>query len=253
MLALLRAREEFAPLPPSPAVQAETALSQEEESAAGVEGKVLAMVPSAPDPVATAPPALADPKPESISPPEPVKPDPPSAVAEREPSFATQSPAADVSKPANPAEPAGQAILRHDTRAGSGVPEPPQVSEPPVSDPVPDPRPTARGELPGVAVPPPELAKAEMTEPEAVSPRPVVPAAEVPAPVATKAEEVLIFINAVPWAEIEMDGEDLGVTPLGNVPASPGEHHFRIRLPDGREIERTVLVNSDARHFGFSR
>ena len=67
-----------------------------------------------------------------------------------------------------------------------------------------------------------------------------------------EAPEILIFINAVPWARIEMDGEELGITPLGNVPASPGEHHFRAVLPDGRQIERTVLVSPEARHFGFS-
>ena len=49
-----------------------------------------------------------------------------------------------------------------------------------------------------------------------------------------------------------MDGEALGVTPLGNVPVTPGEHHFRALLPDGRQIERTVLVSQEARHFGFS-
>jgi hypothetical protein len=68
----------------------------------------------------------------------------------------------------------------------------------------------------------------------------------------TEKAKVLIYVNATPWAHIEMDGKEIGVTPLGNLPVAPGEHHFRALLPDGREIERTVLVSQEERHFGFS-
>jgi hypothetical protein len=90
-------------------------------------------------------------------------------------------------------------------------------------------------------------------QPVVSPPHSSAPATETSAPPATaEPAEVLIYVNATPWARIEMDGEEIGVTPLGNLPVTPGEHHFRALLPDGREIERTVLVSQEKRHFGFS-
>jgi hypothetical protein len=60
-----------------------------------------------------------------------------------------------------------------------------------------------------------------------------------------------VHVNAVPWARIEVDGIDLGETPLGNVPLRPGPHAFRAVLPDGRIVERTVDIDAAHRHVVF--
>ncbi|MCZ6784724.1 MAG: PEGA domain-containing protein, partial [Proteobacteria bacterium] len=53
---------------------------------------------------------------------------------------------------------------------------------------------------------------------------------------------VLVSVNASPWATIEVDGRDVGLTPLADLPLEEGEHEFRAALPDGRVFVRTVRV-----------
>jgi len=60
-----------------------------------------------------------------------------------------------------------------------------------------------------------------------------------------------VQINASPWANIEVDGIDLGVTPLANIPLFAGEHSFRARMPDGRVVERTVEIDAERRFITF--
>ncbi|HXV35562.1 MAG TPA: hypothetical protein VEC18_00335, partial [Myxococcota bacterium] len=60
-----------------------------------------------------------------------------------------------------------------------------------------------------------------------------------------------VSINATPWANIEVDGVDLGATPLANVPLVAGEHVFRARMPDGRVIERTLAIDAAQRFISF--
>lgn len=83
---------------------------------------------------------------------------------------------------------------------------------------------------PSVEAPPP---------PVEASPPPVE--APPPAPVAA-APPVPVHVNARPWARIFVDGQELGVTPLGNVPIEPGLRRFRAELADGRVVERDVRV-----------
>jgi len=76
------------------------------------------------------------------------------------------------------------------------------------------------------------------------------PAAAAPA----RAEPVGSFavqINASPWANVEVDGIDLGATPLANIPLLGGPHAFRVRMPDGRVIERTIEIDAENRFLGF--
>ncbi len=68
-----------------------------------------------------------------------------------------------------------------------------------------------------------------------------------PAPVGPLA----VQINATPWANVEVDGIDLGETPLANVPLFAGEHAFRVRMPDGRVIERTIEIDAERRFLSF--
>ncbi len=54
-----------------------------------------------------------------------------------------------------------------------------------------------------------------------------------------------ININAVPWAEVLIDGKSVGETPIGNLSISLGEHEIVLRHPQLGEIRRTALVRSD--------
>ena len=58
-------------------------------------------------------------------------------------------------------------------------------------------------------------------------------------------------INATPWATVEVDGIDLGATPLANIPLFGGEHSFRVKMPDGRIIDRIVEIDADKRFISF--
>jgi hypothetical protein len=40
-----------------------------------------------------------------------------------------------------------------------------------------------------------------------------------------------------------IDGREVGVTPIGNVPVQPGPHRLRAHLADGRVIEREIVVD----------
>ena len=51
-----------------------------------------------------------------------------------------------------------------------------------------------------------------------------------------------VNINAVPWAEVWLDGKDLGETPLGNVQIPIGSRELVFRHPDLGERRATVLV-----------
>jgi hypothetical protein len=51
-----------------------------------------------------------------------------------------------------------------------------------------------------------------------------------------------LHINAVPWAEVWIDGERIGETPIGNLPARIGNREIVFRHPDLGERRTTALV-----------
>jgi hypothetical protein len=53
-------------------------------------------------------------------------------------------------------------------------------------------------------------------------------------------------VNAVPWAEVWLDGEKAGDTPIGNLPATIGRHDVVFRHPDLGESRQTVTVTLSA-------
>lgn len=108
-------------------------------------------------------------------------------------------------------------------------PAPPSVAEEPTSPAV-----SEEPELPSVAA---EPAAVEVVD---VAPPPAETAA---VPETRPAPVVAVNINARPWAHIEVDGREVGLTPLADLPLSPGEHRFRARLPDGRVVERTASID----------
>ena len=74
----------------------------------------------------------------------------------------------------------------------------------------------------------PSAARRSGRAPRPSSPRLVAPAAEGPG---------TLNINAVPWAEVELDGRPLGVTPLFGVEVAPGVHQLRLINPE-LEVEQ---------------
>ena len=53
-----------------------------------------------------------------------------------------------------------------------------------------------------------------------------------------------LSLNATPWAEVYLDGRNLGETPIANVPAKVGTHEVIFRNPQHQELRQMVTVNS---------
>jgi hypothetical protein len=61
-------------------------------------------------------------------------------------------------------------------------------------------------------------------------------------PILVKLPQGRIAVNAIPWAEVWIDGEKVGETPLGGVPVSVGPHEILFRHPDLGERTRATTV-----------
>jgi hypothetical protein len=55
-----------------------------------------------------------------------------------------------------------------------------------------------------------------------------------------------LSINAVPWADVTLDGTPMGTTPLGNVSVPAGMHEVIWRHPNFGERRQTVKVSAEA-------
>jgi hypothetical protein len=51
-------------------------------------------------------------------------------------------------------------------------------------------------------------------------------------------------VNAVPWAQVSINGKPVGDTPLGNLPLPVGEHEITFRHPQLGEQTQKVIVKS---------
>ena len=49
-------------------------------------------------------------------------------------------------------------------------------------------------------------------------------------------------INAQPWAEVWVDGQRIGETPIGNLSRPVGPHEVVLRHPEFGERRETVIV-----------
>ena len=128
------------------------------------------------------------------------------------------------------------------------VPAVPVVPAPvPLAEPVPEEIEAPKKDVPAPVVPPPEAAKPAPTLARA-APVPPPPTPPKPAPAAPP---VSVAINATPWATIEIDGREVGETPLAGIMLPPGAHAFRARLPDGRVVERSVEIDAKNRFVTF--
>ena len=55
-----------------------------------------------------------------------------------------------------------------------------------------------------------------------------------------------IALNAVPWADVWIDGEKVGETPIGNLPLAVGSHEVIFRNPDFGEQRQLITVTLSA-------
>jgi hypothetical protein len=62
------------------------------------------------------------------------------------------------------------------------------------------------------------------------------------AQVAIKLPMGSMSVNAIPWAEVWIDGEKAGETPIGNLQATVGAHEVLFRHPDLGEVRQVVTV-----------
>ena len=53
-------------------------------------------------------------------------------------------------------------------------------------------------------------------------------------------------VNALPWAEVWIDGKNMGETPIGNLALALGTHELIFRHPEFGERRRTVVVTASA-------
>jgi hypothetical protein len=51
-----------------------------------------------------------------------------------------------------------------------------------------------------------------------------------------------LALNAAPWAEVWLDGDKVGDTPMGNISLPIGTHEVLFRHPDLGEQRHTVTV-----------
>jgi len=55
-----------------------------------------------------------------------------------------------------------------------------------------------------------------------------------------------VTVDASPWAEVSIDGQSIGRTPLGPLPLAPGEHQVTFRNPAGGTDRQHVTLKSEA-------
>lgn len=65
-----------------------------------------------------------------------------------------------------------------------------------------------------------------------------------PARVQVALPEGTVNINATPWAEVVVDGQRVGETPLGNLKLTVGTHEVRFRHPQLGEQVRSIVVTT---------
>jgi hypothetical protein len=53
-----------------------------------------------------------------------------------------------------------------------------------------------------------------------------------------------LSVNATPWAEVWVDGQDMGATPLGNLPVAIGTHEVIWKHPQLGERKQTIKVTA---------
>jgi tRNA A-37 threonylcarbamoyl transferase component Bud32 len=179
--------------------------------------------------IATTAPTVTPPAADAVPPPAP----PPAAPV------AVPPPPAPVAVPSAPAAPPAAPVAG--PPSPPAAPPPAQVAVAAVPDAPPAAATSAQAvaEKPGRPVPPPAPPPAVHAKPKRSVPPPAPP-------VAMRGELVLLIR---PWAKVEVDGQDVGVTPLNEpLMLAEGEHTVRLVNTDlGKDITRTVRITASGR------
>ena len=142
-------------------------------------------------------------------------------------------PSPDGPSPAPPVSAAGSVTVAPPSPIREVSPSAPPDTLPAVVMTLPAPTTT----LPATATPRPQRPSPAPTA------RPAPVAATTPAP--TAAAEGTVRVRVLPWAEVEVDGEPRGTTPLRPLTLRAGEHVLRFRHPDFRPLIRRITVRAN--------
>src|SRR5439155_948189 len=151
-------------------------------------------------------------------------------------------PAEPVAEPATPQVQAAEPLPSEAPAAAAdagAAPEPPTV----IAQAAPAVAPAA---VPPAPVPPALPIPPAAQSPQIVKPKRTVPPAA-PQPAVQAKGELVLLIR--PWARVEVDGQEIGVTPLNEpLMLAAGEHTVRLVNPDlGKDITRTVQITASGR------
>ena len=137
--------------------------------------------------------------------------------------------------------------------APTATPSPPLPGPPPVSPspllPAPPRAETIAPPAPTPAIPGPSPRLTPSPRPMAVAPRPTATPAPTPVPIPTPTPAPpvvtgsgMLQIGVRPWAQVTVDGREMGTTPLDRIPLGAGRHVVRLEHPAYQPVEREVLV-----------
>jgi eukaryotic-like serine/threonine-protein kinase len=152
---------------------------------------------------------------------------------------AVPPPPAPVAVLSAPAAPAAAPVAGPPSPPAAPPPAQVAVASVPAAPPAAPTSAQAVADKPGHSVPPPAPQSAVHAKPKRSVPPPAPP-------VAMRGELVLLIR---PWAKVEVDGQDVGVTPLNEpLMLAEGEHTVRLVNTDlGKDITRTVRITASGR------
>jgi hypothetical protein len=105
--------------------------------------------------------------------------------------------------------------------------------------------PVTPSEVPARPTPAPTPTEAPALAPQTPTPVTVTPTpAGTPALSPTLPAEARLIVVVAPWAEVFVDGERRGLTPLPALSLRPGSHVVELRHPDFRPLLRTMELKS---------
>ena len=118
----------------------------------------------------------------------------------------------------------------------------PSVASPTPLPPTPSPGPTPAPQRTTPPMPPALRTSAPVAA--AVTSAPTTAPSTVPSPSRPpdEAGTGLLQIVVVPWADVFIDGQQVGTTPMDKVSLKAGTHHVRLRYPTYENVERTIVI-----------
>jgi serine/threonine-protein kinase len=110
------------------------------------------------------------------------------------------------------------------------------------------PRASGRSAAPAPSNAPPTAPTPSSTPTPLPTPTPSPPPAAAPAttaaPAPTPAPDGALLVLVTPWADVSVDGEPRGQTPLARIALAPGPHDVRLTHPDYAPFPRRVVIRS---------